>query len=174
MTHSTQRDIHVYHKRPIHLVCTSALLALAALALLAACGIPGSAGVSTEAPIFSPIVQQSPVASSGQLIEQTITQFCNAVQASNYDQAYTYLSASYKQTVVSPSGIATISPHEKLLGCVEFGNGGFLKLNGNQAIDEMIYTVFREQSGAPAQPPGSMNLVQTGVAWQISLISISY
>lgn len=150
-------------------VCLSAaLLTIACLILLAACALPGTGETSTASPQFSPITQHSPVVSSGQLIEQTITQFCSAVHAGNYDQAYTYLSAHYKTTVTSASQIPTLlGQGRKLTDCADFGNGGFLKISGSQATDNVTLTYFVTQLGSSAQGPGNMSFAQAGAAWQI-------
>jgi hypothetical protein len=151
---------------------TSALLGVALLALLAGCALTQAQSTPTAAPIFSPIVQHSPVVSSGQLIEQTITQFCSAVHAGNYPQAYTYFSSGLKATVTSPSQISTIfGAQRKLTDCSEFGSGSFLRVNGTSATDQMLYTYLLVQLGSSSQGGGSMKFVQTGSAWQIDEIT---
>lgn len=154
-------------------VRASALLVGAAmLALLGACALPGGGGSSTATAQFSPIVQHSPIVSSGQVIEQTITQFCGAVHAGNYDQAYTYLSGAYKQTVTSSAKLQSVlGQGTKMLNCAEFGNGGFLKINGSQATDSLVFTVFVSALGTMEQQPGTVTFAQAGSAWQIDGIT---
>ncbi len=166
-----QPDVHARQQRPIHLLLASALLAVAVLALLAACDLPGSAATPTE-PVFSPIVQHSPIVSSGQVIEQTIAGFCGAVHAGSFDQAYTYLSSAYKTTVTSASQIPNVlGQGTKLTNCAEFGSGGLLKINGTQATDDILVTVSEPGSPVGTQYPVSMSFVQVGSAWQIDGIT---
>jgi hypothetical protein len=165
-----RHNVPVHRGRLTRYYFASGLLAATLLALLVGCGLPGAAGEPT--PAFSPITQQSPVVSSGMLIVQTLTQFCSAVHATNYAQAYTSLSSTYKRTVTSPSQIPDVlGPHLKLTNCSEFGNGDFLKINGTEAMDSLIVTVYFEELGASQQGSGSMSFVQEGSAWLIDGIT---
>jgi hypothetical protein len=167
---SIQRNIPVRRARTTYFICANALLAAGLLALLAGCGLLGPAAEPT--PVFSPITQQSPVASSGMLIVQTLTSFCSAVHSGNLDQAYTYLSSTYKRTVTSPSQIPTmLGPQVRLTNCTEFGNGDFLKINGTEATDSLVVTVYFVQLGSSSQGGGSMSFVQEGSAWLIDGIT---
>jgi hypothetical protein len=152
-----------------------AAIVVAVLVPLAACALPIQQAATSTPPNANstPYPQFSPVVSSGQVIIKTITQFCNAVHAGQLDQAYTFLSSRYKHTITKPSQILYIVPRETFLDCSEWGQGDFLKFNGSEATDQLLYTVKLEMLGSQAQSGGSMTFVQEGADWKIDDIIIA-
>lgn len=155
---------------------TESAMAVAAILLpLIACTLPvpaasTSTSNSNTATNPTPYPYYSPVVSSGQIVVQTIAQFCDAVHSGNYSQAYTFLSSQYKHTVTRPSQIPNVFSQERILDCAEFGGGGFLQVNGSRATDSVLFTVKLLQLGTETQQSGSINFVQEGTDWKIDAL----
>jgi hypothetical protein len=146
----------------------------AAVCLLAltGCGALGAA-TATESPptIIYPTYAPIPTATPNPavLVQQTIVQFCQALSDSNFSQAYSYLSPSYQHRVGSPSALPKVLERTwgKTLGCIEFGNGGFIQISGDHAQDNVSFTVYLTAFGKQQNIGSTVVLVQAGTAWQI-------
>ncbi|HEY7341078.1 MAG TPA: hypothetical protein VH591_09370 [Ktedonobacterales bacterium] len=104
-------------------------------------------------------------------VQQTVIQFCQAISDGNYNQAYGYLSAHYKRTVSSPTQLANQLPSRgKIAGCMEFGEGHFIKESGDHATDSVMLMMTGGPFGNTTDA-ANVGLVRVGSTWQIDSIS---
>jgi len=107
---------------------------------------------------------------AGAAVQTTITNFCQALHDSNFNAAYVYFSPHYKQTVTSSSDVPNVlSSWGTSSDCSEFGNGGFLNVNGNGAQDSVSFTVNRPGLGT-SSIVATVKFVKSGTGWQIDSI----
>jgi len=105
-------------------------------------------------------------------IQTTVTHFCQALHDANYNAAYAYLSPHYKQTITSASDVPNVLQQWGASSdCSEFGNGGFLHINGNSAQDSVSFTVNRPSLGT-SSIPATVKFVKAGSDWQIDSIVV--
>jgi hypothetical protein len=162
-------------------IATVVIVVIFLLGSLAACSGLGTGGTgssananaaptSTPTPFFTPTPFPTPTPDPVAAVQQTVTAFCQALSDGNFTQAYSYLTAQYKQAVGSPQQLQNQMPNfGTIAGCMEFGNGGFIQVSGNHASD----TVQLRMTGQPfgnTTIPGHLSLVQVGSSWQIDAI----
>ena len=153
-----------------------AVLIAALLLLFVACGNTGSnTGAANTVPTVTAIPTVVPPTATPDPavgIEQTLTAFCQAVHADNYGKAFTYLSPHYHQLVTTPAQVPNIAYQwGKLMNCMEFGQGHFIQVSGDQASDSLTLTVLSPQFGNLITVNANVTLVQTGVTWKIDAIT---
>lgn len=103
-------------------------------------------------------------------VQTTITNFCQALHDSNFNAAYAYFSPHYKQTITSSSDVPNVvSTWGTASDCSEFGQGGFLNVEGTNAQDSVSFTVNRPGLGI-SSVTATVKLVKSGSDWQIDSI----
>lgn len=103
-------------------------------------------------------------------IQTTVTHFCQALHDANYSAAYAYFSPHYKQTITSASDVPNVLQQlGRSSDCSEFGDGGFLRINGNKAHDDVTFTVNQPSLGTHGIT-ATVNFVKAGSDWQIDSI----
>jgi hypothetical protein len=162
-------------KRTVSKLAGGALILTAFLAL-AACGASASTGSApTTPPTVTPAPTQVPPTATPNpklAIEQTIASFCNAVHDGNYDAAFALFSPQYQRSVGSPSQVPYIPGlGEKLLDCMEFGNGNLIQGSGSRVTDPLSTTLYVPQLGTQESGAGNATLVLQGSRWLIDAIT---